>query len=510
MLSRLRIKEWAVWFFPLLLWVVYALTAPANHAEAEDVYDYALRVEQGTFAEQVGVNRLLALPFYGVAYDFAQEVGFRGRAFGFIIGLNRLLAVAAIFLFSCMVSSDPQGARRDRGGAIVCALLLAFSYGFWRYANEAEVYVLAMVLLLGAWAFVLMDRGRVGFWAGVVFSALGILSHLLNAIPLLLVVPLYYLLSKSWKKAMVHGVVVAMLVVAGYGVVWPFLDLQELGAQHHFGEAGFGISNLVRGGLAFGQSLLGANFVFGFEPVRAALQELFPSRMLEEEFFMARQMGGWIPWAALCSLLLVVIAFVKTMFSKGVLKSNVLWVVSLVWLLLYACAILRTEAGSAELWIPALVPFWICVIRWLKPRGAWMVVLGLFVHNLIGGLMPVMSQKTDYHREKGRWLVANGTANDLVLTSYEPILIFYLNYFTPASVVNSGSMELGEIEKAIENSSGKVYALDTFFTPLSSMRERMPRLYDKMEFTGGALSERFVQIETNEFGGVYLLKQLGE
>ena len=82
-----------------LLWLFYLLTAPQNHSEAEDVYHFAQVVEQGTFAEQAGVNRVLALPMFGTFFEGAKALGYSGRAFEWMIGVNRLLAVGCLALF---------------------------------------------------------------------------------------------------------------------------------------------------------------------------------------------------------------------------------------------------------------------------------------------------------------------------------------------------------------------------------------------------------------------------
>ena len=129
------------------------------------------------------------------------------------------------------------------------------------------------------------------------------------------------------------------------------------------------------------------------------------------------------------------------------------------------------------------------------------------MHNLVAGLLPVMPEETDYHAAKGQWLVENSTADDLVLTSYEPVMIFYLDYFAAAKTVNSGSASLEEIQRGLESRSGEVYALSTFFHPLDSMKVRSPALYEQMRSTGESLRPEFGKIVENEFGGIYVLRQ---
>lgn len=573
--------------FALLLFAMYSATAPQNHAEAEDVYDFALKVEQGTFADQAGVNRVLALPAFGVAYQTARALGYSGRAFELMILINRLLAVACVFLFYkilCATATPSAQARKPTTGSqqLSAALLLAFSYGFWRYANEAETYMLASVLLLGAWRLALLQPPTAGSRLSAVLcpliSAFGVLVHLLNAVPLLLIIPLYYLLSKDWKKALWHGGLTGLLVLAGYAICSPRLDFSGLGAQNHALEGGLSAANLLRGGIAFGQCLVSGNFLFGFESFREMLVHLFPSRMLAEEFFMAAHMPGWIKWAggatlslfAVCGLGVGVLIFKgvrgggKRKTEDGRLKGAILsrqssvfgnlsavrcplFVASLVWFLLYAAAVIRTEAGSPELWIMALVPFWLLAASllrgaspfaeasedaWGREQGEstdrgnatadvgcrvgsqsrksamwpWFLVIVLFTHNLIAGLLPVLPKQTDYHTAKAAWILEHAGPDDLVLTDYEPVMIFYLRYHLQAAVLNSGQLSPDQLHARLGAAGGHVYALASFFEPMASMRLRSPHLYAQMKEMGGQLRPRFKQVHDDAFGGVFRLK----
>lgn len=584
---KIRGSKLMGWFAAVLLFAVYSITAPQNHSEAEDVYDFALHVEQGTFADQAGVNRVLALPLFGSAYRVAQTVGYSGRAFPFMIFINRILGVICVILFwkllgsfslsfrgrpacsgeSSTVIADKAPPERSAVTALCCnhqsstiyqqlipVLCLAFSYGFWRYANEAETYILASIFVLGAWNLVL--RGKE--WWCVVVSTVGILVHLLNLIPLLLIIPLYYLLSGNWKKALFHGVLTGLMVIAGYSVCAPWLDFSGLGAQHHGLEGGLSISNLMRGGIAFGQNLLSANFLFGFESFRELLTIFFPSRMLDEEFYMASKMRHWIPWAGTATVvallgvgvwvLMEALGSGRRAFGRLSVvdrppntkrpKPNAFYLSCAAWLFLYALAVIRTEAGSPELWIMALIPFWFLFAMILpgkdgekrktdggdklahranttlrqvcgvasESRFLWVFVVLLFTHNLIGGLIPVLSKKSDYHAKKSAWLLENTSEDDLVLTSYEPILIFYLNYYCPAKLLNSSETSVEEITDELGKSKGNTYAFNSFFQPLESMGVRSPEMYERMVKTGMEFFPDFGIVESDEFGGIYELK----
>jgi hypothetical protein len=547
----------------LLLLIFFCLTAPQNHTEAEDVYDFALRVEQGTFADQVGVNRLLALPLFGWSYQGAQWLGYTGRAFPWMILINRALAVGVICLFyrilvtsrlgrsglwdgssSTQPSSASEGASSTKEEAAHAspapvlsplsgldrALLptlfcFMFSYGFWRYANEAESYILAAFFVVLAWHLVFQKRW---IWCAVI-SALGVLIHLLNLIPLLMIIPLFYLFIGEWKKGILHGLIASLLVLTGYGLCFQLVDWQALGEQHHLEEAGISVANLLRGAVAFGQSVVGANFLFGFQWVRGLLVELFPSRMLGEEFFMAAQMASWVKWVASVTLGMLgglgiwVLLHAIRLFSRsaGRMKvwrfngfapfaPSVAWrLACLLWILLYSAAVIRTEAGSPELWILVLIPFWLVMQPLLVGRRAAWLAAALFLHNLIGGLLPVMSVESDYHVAKGRWILEHSGEDDLILTSYEPIMIFYLTYFAEAQVINSGACREDALHHYLGSCRGNVYALNSFFEPLPSMRVRSPEAFARMEEIGQAFRPGFVRIVEDEFGGIFKWAKAG-
>ena len=565
----------AVVLSAIILWGIYLFSAPQNHSEAEDVYDFALQVEQGSFADQTGVNRVLALPVFGAAYKTARLLGYSRRAFPFMIFVNRLLAVTCVLLFWKLLggmASSPSFLRPNKGSLDIgddvpptegipnalCllpyTLLFAFSYGFWRYANEAETYILASVFVLGAWVLALRSK----MWWSVGVSALGILVHLLNLVPLLLVIPLFYLLSREWKKAVIHGLVTGVLVLAGYAVCSPWLDFSELGAQHHSAEGGIDFANIVRGIIAMGQCLVSGNFLFGFDSFQDLLVRLFPSRMLDEEFYMAMHMPRWITWVgcatlgafAVCGLWFAVQSLLrrKTDLDSSTLRSpavflgalcgkiktfHPLMICSPVWFVLYSVAVIRTEAGSPELWIMALIPFWLLVALLMqdaplssKTAGCsgsiflrvlcgkmnllWVLVVLLFSHNLIAGLMPVMGKASDYHAAKSEWLLEHTTEQDVILSSYEPVLLFYLNYYARAEVLSSAGWIPEELELRLGKVEGDVYALNNFFAPVPSMKVRYPKLGEKMEQTGAVLRPRFMCVREDIFGGVYRMKKGSE
>ena len=495
-------KRWGTWAAFAALFAIYWLSVPRNHSEAEDAYRYAKVVESGSFGEMTDPNRLLALPAFGAAYRAARACGYAGRAFPFMIAINRLSAVVALGLFFGVA----RRLVRDERKVWAATLSVAFCYGFWRYAGEAEVYLPALALALAAWWVAL--RGR---WAlAGAFGGLGVLFHLLNAWPLLGVLPLLFFVRREPKRAVGYGLVAGGVALLGYATVFSALNWGRLGTHDHALEAGFSATNGLRGLLAFGQNVVSGNFLFGFSGFRETLARLFPSRMLAEEFFMGDRMPGWIAPLGLATLAATALAGVAAIGAFDAERTDRrAWALAPLWLVGYAAAVVHVEAGSPELWLMALVPLWLTLLPFLRRRVAFALVGALFAHNLAAGLLPLRSEAADYHAAKCAWAIAHAGPEDVVLVDYEPVLISYLQYRCPARVVDSGSADCAEIRSVLGSSAGKAYALASFFEPAESMRVREPRQYARMRATGDAFRPDFEKVAENEFGGVYVLKKRG-
>ena len=502
--SDLKVSpSWVRWIWPFALLLFYIWTMPENYSEAEDAYDFAFRVEQGTLQDQLGVNRLLALPIISILYKLISGVGLEVRAFTFMVYLNQILAVGSLILFyriiydQLVIQHESSVAKK---GSWLGVGLLGLSYGFWRYASVPETYMLAIFFLLLAWFFVLRDR----VWMGSIFSGMGVLIHLLNGVPLVIAIGCYYLFQKKWKIALGHGAITAAIILVGYGLCWNMLDISGLGAQHHPLESGWGIKNGIRGIIAFGQCLISGNFLFGFAWISDSLVSLFPSRMLSEEQFMANHMPLWLPWVGVVSLVVFFVIAVCTFFPlrSSSFRTPFMDAVG-VWLLIYVIVILRTEAGSMELWIMALIPFWFILLHWIHLRWAPILLLSLLLHNGVAGIFPLRSEQSDYHVVKSAWVLEKSQKGDIICVDYEPILISYLTYYGEAHVVNSASYKADELSKFILNCDGNVWALHSFFEPMPAMEWRNEKIFNRQIMNSKRLKKLFILKNPDSFGGVY-------
>src|SRR5688572_27200805 len=114
---------------------LYLLLLPANHSEAEDAFWYAYDVENGSLIDTLHPHHLLYIPLNRAIY----LTGITERSYPLMVGVNVVLGVATVCLFVLLLRKIGM----PSGYALTMGASLAFSYGYWRYSVEVEVYILA-------------------------------------------------------------------------------------------------------------------------------------------------------------------------------------------------------------------------------------------------------------------------------------------------------------------------------------------------------------------------------
>jgi hypothetical protein len=281
--------------------IAFSLLGPriSNHTEAEDAYCYALDVVESRRHNPQEAFHILYTPFLRLIYG----LGWFQDAFGLIVVASQALALSSLGLFLCLMGRI--GVPRHE--SLLGSAGLAFSYGFWRYSQEAEVYVLAVALcLLLLWAVAAGGLARpsrsplMGFLGG-----LAILGHILGAALAAVAVPLELGLKRRWRPLVSYLAALVVTVLAGYSPLSHGYQparlvsrLQGAAAAAPSSGAGFGPSSLPKACVGFGQTVLSGSFVFLYPQARAALRRAFPNRVLDEEEFLARHTDRWVAAAA--------------------------------------------------------------------------------------------------------------------------------------------------------------------------------------------------------------------
>lgn len=522
--STRRRSIW-IWGSLVLGWFVfYWLSAPAVHVEADDAYLYADQVEAAPFAELVHPYHPLYLPLMRALFLVGESIGRVERSFELMILVGAAMSAAAVVLFSLLLW---KRIGVQKWPAIVTGGLLGFSYGFWRYAAEVEVYALAFLSVLGLvwWTF----ERQSSLWRtaiGGLFGLLAVLGHLINLIPAVVSIPLYLALRNGKKHAVVYLAVFGLAFLPSAAAIWSMARVEyPQYANTHLatGEeaAGLDQKEIFATTAVLGHVVANGNFLFVFPEYRAWVSERFPGQRLEGEKLVGARAWPLTGTVGSITLIIAVIAFGWTVY-RGVrvlpALSDPVVLATLSWLGLYLGAMAYTgNLEQPESWLLALVPFWVLFARLvyvgLQFRGNALLLLflpgALLLHNSIGGMAMLKNPESDRHRLKARWLLENAGEKDVILTSESAGFTRYLVYYSDAEVVSLQQLSASEVEKIQEESmrsADRVFLTGEVVHPPSWMQ----RSAEPWMSESGSALERFRdatrQVHQDDWGGVFLLK----
>jgi len=494
-----------------------------NRTEAEDAFEYATMVESEGHAWLYHPHHLLYGPSMQWGYKTLQSVGFEGRAVDVLMLISSLSAAGSLFFF--FLFCYRRFSLRPVSSLMVTGLL-ATSYGFWRYAAEAEIVLPASLLVLIALYYATdpEPRRRI-FLIAITFSVLAVLMHIMNAVAVFVAIPCFYLLRRRWKAAGLHVVLCAGIVAS---VFWGVAQSHTLYSGGGARFIGIGLSSFVKAMVALGQCVVSGDFVLGFRSVRVFLGELFASRMLSEEFFLGEQLSRSLVLFSLLTYALVALVFVGCLSRAAWIWKNRIQhrdrfqlpsgmatlVVAAIWFFGYAGLLLFIEPGNPELWVMGLIPLWLlfCGLVLLPltvDNRLWLpfaMLLLLFVHNGIGGIGVLGDSAKDYNQQKAAWVLNEATPNDLVVTAENPVFVRYLRYHSTAEVLDLNSTSAEQLAVAIQEAQS-VFILNDVFDYPRSMRVRFPAMAKQVDQQAVELRIHSEMRIDNEFGGVWELRQ---
>ena len=513
--------------------VLYVLTLPTNHTEAEDAFNYAWQVEEASLPDLLHRHHLLYAPIMRMLYNACRLFVPELRAYPLLVGVSLLSGVLTIaFLFLLL---------RTRFGfapdvSFLAAALPGVTYGFWRYSCEAEIYIPATMLVL--LSLLLASRERSGLTAAVAAGLVGgvaALFHIFAVIPVIVSIPLFVLLRRGARHAAAYffpagGLMAIFYALAAFGTGMGLLSGRTRGDMLTPASL-LQPSTLLKGGIGLGQSMFSGNYFFGLRPFREFMLRVFPFRMLDEEVFLGLEAG---PWVTLIPVLVLAAFFVTLamVVDERVRRkpdpeteppaadaharthmAMALWP----WLGLHVLILLATEPGNPEGWITTLLAAWLLgLLLWsgrlrnppVQAVGALTVLL--LIHNYLGGMLLLRNGDWDYNALKMRWVVDHTRPADVILTGDTPVFSRQLRYFTDATVINVWNEELSRVRERLHVDAamtGHTLAFGDVFNPPKSMEARYP---DHSRAIAAALrpyESRFTRIHDDAFGGVLMLRR---
>jgi|GEM_PF-4699587 len=460
----------------LLAVVFFAATAAGNLAETDDVYTFAYRAEAFPVTD-IGDPRLMLYHMaMRVLYLGAQSVGVPVSA---LVVMRAASACCAALCLVLVFRIFVRGYGLRPTAALAGVAGLAFSYGFWRYAAEADVYIVALLLLAGVWSLLLdaADR-RTGRWPSVIPAAtlagLAVLVYQPNVLPLFGAFPLLFLDRRRLSWLIAYGGIAALIIAAGY--LAGYLVSQEapvtLRSMVKFLSqrseefvvlpltfAVF-VQSVLKSAFALGHDIVSANWLFGFAPAEEFIRKQFARNVVEEEVFTASH-AGWLVFPPLVLLPGAAAVLVLTVLGARPLPWRRLGerkvAVIVVWLVIVGAVIGRLNPAGAEPWIMVLLPlavlFSVLVVEPCIAAGhgrrVGILVAVVLVHNAIGGMAVVHNPANEFDRAKGAWAIAEGRPGDLVIVTDNAGFGESLRYLGRADVAIIRALHMGPVARAL-------------------------------------------------------------
>ncbi len=509
---------------PVLLF--FLATAPGNRTETDMAFEHAFRVEQGVgladpyFPLYVPLMRALYLPL--------RAAGAVDRAYPLMRFFSALCAAGAVHLF--FLFCFRRFSLRPLSSLFATGFLM-FSYGFWRFATEAEPLVPAAFFSLAAFYRASDPRAGVrGMMLAGLYAAVAAGLHALSLAPTLVMIPLYLVYSRRPRAVVPYlGVFVAALAVllGTLGIVTRYRPERLLAPRGIEGLSRLALP--AKAAVGFGQSVLSGIFLLRSARFRGLLEALFPHRMLGEEFYLGERLTwgeGWIPAVTLLALAGVALLAARRSWLErrappraGVHATMVpggraVVAGTALWFLLHAGLVLLDQPGNPSQWIPGLIPLWLIFCAVLiaplaRANRLWIALLlfALFAaHNYAGGLRLVRDADRDYNVRKSEWILAEAGGEDVVVTAGNPVFVRYLRYYARARVIDLNEQELPEMILDATG-PGRVFVLPDVLDYPRSMAVRFPGNAARVAEYAAELRGRMVPARETEFGWIWEIER---
>jgi hypothetical protein len=426
------------------------ISFPGNRIEADDAYRYAFNITRKDFSEIYHGRYLLFQPMFKVLYDAFHRVIPTIDGYTFICCLSVIFSTTTIIncyriLRECF--------KTDKSTALLTCAFILFSYGFWRYSVEVEVYAIANMLISFVFLFVLksVQTNEVDnkfMLLAAVLTGISILIYKPSFIPLALSIPLLYLFKKKYTSFVLFEAIAGIISLTGYYLAY-------LGASTHNGNfmafvKGGGTQsggNLLLGPFVFIGDIVSTNFAFGINRLVGLIQKSFAYGSIAEEIYAAKT-NGIFNYIAIFTLLLVSLGFlyffIKVLFSRQKGKFTQVHFILVVWFFLYTLIIIYLDPNSPEPYVMAILPFWlfvgpVCIPVYKQTKPAvpvfWLLII-LFVHNVIGGYKIYHSKKSSLVVLKSTPILNLVRPGDIILAAGQfSGIIWYLRYNTEVDVL---------------------------------------------------------------------------
>jgi hypothetical protein len=494
----------AIW---LALFVLNLLLLARVQNESDDSVWYLWFIQRGHATELFSPYHLVASWIGWAAYHGVRLAGYDGGPLVPVQVLNAMFGALGIAILWTLMRS----LSRTLLVPIAAAGALAVSYGYWAYSLGPDIYPFATAALIAAFAAGYRATSDARPTAYLLFGLLAgaaVLGHNSNALFVLTVGGISLLIAlrrHGLRQAFVLGLWysagVLFVIVPLYGAALATVKAHTPDAAYEWatayaqsGEWGnITASSAPKALVGAGRAVIGGHFLFSLDSVREFADDASGGKSLREEVYLVRDFPAWLTYALVvpivaCGVALGLLAFNWLRRARALDEGPLtLAALALAWLLPVIVFAFWWEPVNLEFWMAAWVPLFILLALPLtvtssasqRRHDAWVVgvlIASLFVVNLLGSIIPQLSEDNDYWRQRIAWYEDNATSDDLILANNH-LETYYLRYFTPATVVQvdtawldagqDSKAALAAVDERINDWDGRVLISDEVFHPAS-------------------------------------------
>lgn len=480
-----------------LFLIFYASTRPLNHAESYDSLNYALFAENFELGQAPDSRNILFHAFNRILLVASQSLGFDIGALELISAISILTGALSLLLFAQLM--------KNRFGvssfsAWTGTAFLGLSYGYWRYAGAAEVYIPSIFLILCSLTLIFKflddktNRQRT-LVAASILSGLAVLFYQPNIVVLFAATFVLFCSSSRFVSFLCYSAIGAVIVIGGIAMSFmainghvPSIDefVVFINSRNgEFREPSALHTALIKSTLAFGHDIFSAHWTRTLEPVRTALDPHIPGCVYN--FNVVAHAGKGIQYlTGIAAILFVPLMLLFVRLHWIAAKT---WKITrptagifflFTWLGSMSLIVGAIDPGSFEAWIPILIPFaGLLTVFVIEPcyqmgkrRTLIAFLLVLLCYNFFGGMMIWRNPQGDQFFHKTAWIRQELTAQDTVmLNEFDYRIVDYLSYYTDARIVHLA----GADEVTITRSHPSIHTipLDEFLSQCGTDHNRL-------------------------------------
>lgn len=496
-----------------------------NRSEAEDAFEYALIISEGEQHPRFfHKHHLLYGQFICMAHACFSKIGLELSIMEVMRIMSAASSTGTLFFFALFCY---RRYHLSPLSTFFATLFLGSCYGFWRYAAEAEIPLIASFLGITSFYYSSeLNNKKRFFLVGVISSICAVSIHVMNLVVVFLAIPVFYLTTRQYKKIFIHTGTSAFAVF----LLYYFIQIKHsLYPQSNELSLYVGYESYVKAWVALLQCIISCDFVLGLSSARDFLMQLFPNRMFLEEFFYGERLPSKHIIISVFTFLFFIIFTsasiifsIKTWHGRLLLKNSAYLgsvkpsvISASIYFISYVILLLLIEPGNPELWVMGLIPFALligCLVLYplMLDNKLWvpfMALIILSIHN--GSAIRLLSNGAlDYQKMKAQPVLALADEGDLVISASNPVFERYLRYHSSGDIIylfheKSHELTLNDLHKI----KGEVYFLGDVFDVPSSLKVRFPEKVLMIEKFAKKMSSEVVQVVDDSFGGIYTLKE---